>query len=173
MPCTAIEKFPVAAVAEAPRTTEVLAFAVTLKGLAGLDVTPAGRAPSTTWTDPLKPLMGFTVTLTAGLVAPSVTEIEFDDKLREKSATGGGGGGGGGGPEAAPPQPPQINASGKRITSGTSCRNHPMRNPANIPSERLGCKTEKLGRPERCLRGCPTQQYSHYHNCQVIIYLNR
>jgi hypothetical protein len=35
-------KFPVAALAAAPKTTEVLAPAVTMKGLAGLEVTPAG-----------------------------------------------------------------------------------------------------------------------------------
>jgi hypothetical protein len=41
-------KFPVAAFAEAPKTTEVLAPAATLKGLAGFEVTPAGSALSDT-----------------------------------------------------------------------------------------------------------------------------
>jgi hypothetical protein len=88
----------------------VLAPAATLKGLAGLEVTPAGSPFSATWTEPLKPFTGFTETSTAGLVAPCWMEIEFDDKLSEKSATGGGGGGEF---EGEPPQLAQIRASGR------------------------------------------------------------
>jgi len=43
-----IVKFPVVAVEEASKTIEVFAPAATLKGLAGLEVTPAGRALSAT-----------------------------------------------------------------------------------------------------------------------------
>ena len=48
VPCTEIVKFPVVALAEAPKTTGVLAPAVTLKGLAGFEVTPAGRVLNAT-----------------------------------------------------------------------------------------------------------------------------
>jgi hypothetical protein len=43
-------------------------------------------------------------------------EIEFDDRLRLKSATGGGGGGG---LEDEPPQPAHTDASEKRTAAGT------------------------------------------------------
>ena len=104
-------------------TTEVLAPAATLKGLEGLEVTPTGRALSDTWTEPVNPFTGFTETLTAGLVASCMIEIEFADRLRVKSATGGGGG------EPAPelPQPVQVNRPEKRIASGTLCRIRPIR----------------------------------------------
>jgi hypothetical protein len=65
--------------------------AATLKGLAGLEVAPAGRLLSVTWTLPVNPLTGITETLIAELVAPCWTEIELEDKPREKSGTGGGG----------------------------------------------------------------------------------
>ena len=123
MPCTETVKFPVVAFAEAPKTTGVFAPAVTLKGLAGFEVTPAGSALSVTWTAPEKPLTGFMETLTAGLAAPCVTEIEFADKFRVKS----GAGGGGGGPEVVLPQPAQTNASARTIASGTPRRYRPMR----------------------------------------------
>jgi hypothetical protein len=48
VPCTEIVKFPVAALAEAPKTTEVLAPAATVKGLTGFEVTPEGRVLSVT-----------------------------------------------------------------------------------------------------------------------------
>jgi len=43
-----IVKLPITAVEEAPKTTEVLAPAATLKGLAGFAVTPVGRELSAT-----------------------------------------------------------------------------------------------------------------------------
>jgi hypothetical protein len=61
------------------------------KGPAGFEVTPVGRPLSVTWTLPVNPLMGVTETLTAELVAPCCTEMELDDKPKEKSGTGGGG----------------------------------------------------------------------------------
>jgi hypothetical protein len=51
-------------------------------------------------------------------------EIEFDERLRVKSAAGGGGGGG---LEDEPPQLPQSNARERRTAAGTLCRNRPMR----------------------------------------------
>jgi hypothetical protein len=50
-------------------------------------------------------LTEFTEILTAGLAAPWVMEIEFDDRLREKSAAGGGGG-------ALEDKPPQLAHNG-------------------------------------------------------------
>ncbi|OLB35047.1 MAG: hypothetical protein AUH11_16320 [Acidobacteria bacterium 13_2_20CM_57_17] len=109
VPCIEIVKFPVVAFVEAPKTTGVLAPTVTLKGLAGFEVTPEGSALSVTWTAPAKPFSAFTETLTEGLVAPCGMEIEFDDKLRVKS----GAGGGGGELEDAAPQPAQIHGTGR------------------------------------------------------------
>jgi hypothetical protein len=51
----------------------------------------------------------------AELVAPCVIEIEFDDRLSEKSASGGGGGG----LEDEPPHPAQMDASERRTAVGT------------------------------------------------------
>jgi len=82
---------PVGAFAATPKTTAVLAPAATVKGLAGFEVTPAGSALSVTWTAFAKPLTGFMEILTAELAEPCGTEIEFEDRLREKSGTGGGG----------------------------------------------------------------------------------
>jgi hypothetical protein len=117
-------KFPVAALAEAAKTTGVLAPEATLKGLDGLEVTPEGSALSATCTTPEKPFNGLTVTLTGGLEAFCAMEIELDDRLSVKSAAGGGGGGG---LEDEPPQLPQINDSGRRTVAGTPCGNRPMR----------------------------------------------
>jgi len=82
---------PVGAFAATPKTTAVLAPAATVKGLAGLELTLAGSALSVTWTAFAKPLTGFMEILTAELAEPCGTEIEFEDRLREKSGTGGGG----------------------------------------------------------------------------------
>ena len=122
-PCTEIVKFPVVALAEAPKIREVLAPAATVKGLAGFEVTPVGIAVSVTWTAPVKPFTAFTEMLTEGLVAPCAMEIEFDDKLRVKS----GAGGGGGELEDAAPQPAQIRTSERRTVAGTQCLNRPKR----------------------------------------------
>ena len=124
MPCIEIVKFPVAAFAAAPKTTGVLAPTVTLKGLAGFEVTPVGSALSVTWTAPAKPFSAFTETLTEGLVAPWAMEMEFDDRARVKSAKGGRGGVE---LEDAPPQPAQIHASERRTVAGTQCLNRPKR----------------------------------------------
>ena len=106
------------------KTSGVLAPPATLKGLAGLEVTPVGRELSATCTAPEKPFNGLTVTLTAGLEAFCVMEIELDDRHSAKSAAGGGGGGG---LEDEPPQLPQISASERRTAAGTPRRNRPMR----------------------------------------------
>jgi hypothetical protein len=55
--------------------------------------------------------------LTAELVAPCVTEIEFAERLSEKSASGGGGGGEE--LEDAPPHPAPSDASERRTATGT------------------------------------------------------
>jgi len=83
-------KFPVAAFAVAPKTTEVLAPAATLKGLAGFEATPEGSALRVTCTVPVNPLLGFTETLRAELVPPCWTETEFEERASVKSGTGGG-----------------------------------------------------------------------------------
>jgi hypothetical protein len=60
-------------------------------------------------------LTEFTEILRAGLAAPWMMEIEFDDRLREKSATGGGG-------RAFEDEPPQLahtDASEMRTAAGT------------------------------------------------------
>jgi len=121
-PCTEIVKFPVVALAEAPKITEVLAPAATVKGLAGFEVTPVGIAVSVTWTAPVKPFTAFTEMLTERLVAPCAMEMKFDDRARAKSATGGGGG-----LEDAAPQPAQIRTSERRTVAGTQCLNRPKR----------------------------------------------
>src|SRR6266851_5353431 len=84
-------KFPVAAFGAAPKTTEMLEPATTLKGLAGLEMTPVGRPVSVTCTLPVNPLTGFTETLSAELVLPCGTETELEERARVKSGTGGGG----------------------------------------------------------------------------------
>jgi hypothetical protein len=108
-------KLPVATLEEAPKTTEVLAPAATVKGLGGFEVTPAGRELRATWTTPAKPFRELTETLTAELVAPCVMEMELEERLSEKSASGGGGGG----PEDELPQPAHIDASERRTAAGT------------------------------------------------------
>jgi hypothetical protein len=52
--------------------------------------------------------------LRAGLAAPWMIEIEFDDRLREKSATGGGSRAF----EDEPPQLAHIDASERRTAAG-------------------------------------------------------
>ena len=115
-PCAEIVKLPVAAFAATPKTTETLAPAAMLNGLAGFDVTPAGRALSVTCTLPVKPLMGVTEKLTAELAAPCCTVIEPDDRPRVKSGIGGGGGVT---DDEPPPQPAHFNVSNSRISFGT------------------------------------------------------
>jgi hypothetical protein len=94
VPDATIAAFPVEALASAEKRTDVLDPAATLKGLDGLETTPAGKPARVTWTVPLKPLVGLTERLTAGLVAPCWTLMEFEAKPMEKSGCGGGGGGG-------------------------------------------------------------------------------
>jgi hypothetical protein len=88
----------------------------TLKGLEGLEVTPLGRELSDTWTEPEKPLSGFTETLMAELVAPCAMEMELEERLIEKS---GAGGGGGEIEEEEPPQPAFMEAKERKSASGT------------------------------------------------------
>jgi len=73
-------------------------------------------------TAPVRPFTAFAETLMEGLVAPCTMEIEFDDRLRVKSASGGGGG-----LEHAPPQSAEIRASEGRTVAGTPRRNRPKR----------------------------------------------
>ena len=61
--------------------------------------------------------------MTAELVAPCAIEMEFDDRLRVKSAVGGGGGA----LEEEPPQLAQTDASERRTAAGTPWRNRPMK----------------------------------------------
>ena len=84
-------KFPVAALDEAPKTTDALAPAATLNGLVGFEITPAGSPLKITCTLPVNPLFGLTETLTAELAPPCETETEFAERDREKSGAGGGG----------------------------------------------------------------------------------
>jgi hypothetical protein len=91
VPWGEIVKFPVAAFAAAPKTTEMLEPAATLKGLAGFEVTPEGSALSVTCTLPVNLLTGFTETPRAELVPPCCTETELEERASVKSGTGGGG----------------------------------------------------------------------------------
>jgi hypothetical protein len=63
-------EFPVAAFVAAEKRTGVLEPAAMLKGLDGLEMTPAGKPERVTSTVPLKLLSGLTDKLTVGLVAP-------------------------------------------------------------------------------------------------------
>jgi hypothetical protein len=87
-------KVPGVAVAATENSTEVLAPALTLNGLTGLEMTPAGKPVRVIWTVPLKPLSGLTDKVTGELVAPCATFIELLENPIEKSGEGGGGGGG-------------------------------------------------------------------------------
>lgn len=115
VPCAEIVKFPVVALDEAPKTTDVLASATMLNGLAGFEATPAGSPLRETCTFPVNPLLGFTETLTAELVPPCERETIFAERLSEKSGEGGGGGGV---TEDPPPQPVQAHASRKSSRMG-------------------------------------------------------
>jgi hypothetical protein len=108
-------KLTVATLDPAPKTTEALMPAATLKGLTGLEVTPEGSALSVTRTAPVNPLTGFTETVKAELVAPCCTETELEERLSVKSAVGGGGG------TAAepPPQPEHAGANKRSSNIGT------------------------------------------------------
>lgn len=92
-PVAIVVKVPVAAVAAAENNTEVLAPALTLNGLRGLEMTPAGKSVRVIWTVPLKPLSELTDKMTGELVAPCSTFIELLENPIEKSGEGGGGGG--------------------------------------------------------------------------------
>jgi len=78
-------KFPVDAFGTAEKRTGVLEPAGMLKGLIGFERTPAGTPLRVTWTEPVKPLIGVTDNITAGLVPPCWTVAEFDEKPMEKS----------------------------------------------------------------------------------------
>jgi hypothetical protein len=62
-----------------------------LKGLGGLEVTPAGRPVKVTCTEPVKPFRGLTESVTALLLMPCVTETDVAERLRTKSGEEGGG----------------------------------------------------------------------------------
>lgn len=94
LPVATIVEFPVEAFMAAENKTGVLDPAETVKGLTGFEMTPAGKPVRVTWTEPVKPLSGFTDNIIAGLVAPCWRLTEFEEKAREKSGWGGGGGGG-------------------------------------------------------------------------------
>ena len=89
-----IAEFPVAVFGAAEKRTGVLEPAAMLKGLTGLEITPAGKPVRVTWIVPVKPLSGLTDNITAGLVAPCWRFREFVENPMEKSGWGGGGGGG-------------------------------------------------------------------------------
>jgi hypothetical protein len=63
-------KLPVTVFNAAPKTTETLAPAAMLNGLAGFDVTPGGSPLSVTSTLPVNPLLGWTDKFTAELASP-------------------------------------------------------------------------------------------------------
>jgi len=63
---------------------------LTVKGLVGFAVTPAGRPVIETCTCPEKPFFGATLTLTALLVLPCATVIDVEENEKEKSGAGGG-----------------------------------------------------------------------------------
>lgn len=104
VPCVEIVKLPVAALDEAPKTTDALASAAMLNGLAGFETTPEGSPLRVTCTFPVNPLLGFTEILTAELLPPCERESVFAERLSEKSGEGGGGGV----TEDPPPQPVQA-----------------------------------------------------------------
>jgi hypothetical protein len=95
LPVAIIVEFPVEAFVAAENRTCALEPAETLKGLTGFEMTPVGKPVRVTWTEPLKPLSGFTDNVIAGLVPPCWRLTEPKEKAREKSGCGGGGGGGG------------------------------------------------------------------------------
>lgn len=115
VPCVEIVKLPVAALDEAPKTTDALASAAMLKGLAGFETTPEGSPLRVTCTLPVNPLLGFTEMFTAELLPPCERESVFAERLREKSGEGGGGGGG---TEDPPPQPVQADTRRKVCRMG-------------------------------------------------------
>jgi hypothetical protein len=69
-PCTVKPNVPTAAEGAAPKTTDWFPPAVTLNGLAGFDVTPAGTPAKLICTLPLKPFVPVTEMVTGALVAP-------------------------------------------------------------------------------------------------------
>ena len=80
---------PAVALEVAPKITGVLAPAVTLKGLGGLEVIPAGRLFSVIWTVSVKPFSAVMETFMGELAPPSDTETEVEEKARVKSGEGG------------------------------------------------------------------------------------
>lgn len=70
MPVATIAEFPVAVFGAADKSTGMLEPAATLNGLKGFEMTPAGKPLRVTWTEPVKPLSGFTDNVIAELVAP-------------------------------------------------------------------------------------------------------
>ena len=70
--------------------SEISVPTLTMKGLAGFAVTPAGRPAIETCTCPEKPFFGATLTLTALLVLPCATVIDVEENEKEKSGAGGG-----------------------------------------------------------------------------------
>ena len=105
--CAETVKVPARADASAPKSSEAFAPELTLNGLAGLDVTPAGRPLSVICTEPEKPLEPTMPSATGALVPPWFTETNDDEKSTEKSGCGDGAGGDEG-PEAPPPHPQQA-----------------------------------------------------------------
>lgn len=76
-PVAVMVKLPVPAVEAAEKMTGALDPAATVNGVEGFAATPVGRPESVIWTVPVNPLRGFTEMLTAGLVAPCCTLMEF------------------------------------------------------------------------------------------------
>jgi len=77
---------PVPVVTAAPRITETFAPAEMVNGLAGLEVTPAGRFASVICTESTKPCSALTATVTGGLTPPCGIASEVEERVTEKSA---------------------------------------------------------------------------------------
>ena len=147
-------KFPVDALAAAENSTGVLAAALTVKGLAGFDVTPAGKPLSVTCTVPANPLLGVTDRFTAGLVTPCWTPTEFWEKEMEKSGCGGGGGSVGGGAdtlEDPPPQPPIKSSSKPSDISGERGLLRAIERPHVV---------QTTNKTKSCIVNCQVKNYS-------------
>jgi len=114
LPVAIIVEVPVEAFIAAENRTGALEPGETLKGLTGFEITPVGKAERVTWTEPVKPLSGFTDNVIAGLVAPCWRLTEPEEKAREKSGCGGGGGGGGAVCMLEEPPPQPMDASKKK-----------------------------------------------------------
>ncbi|GAC1616910.1 MAG: hypothetical protein PVS2B2_18290 [Candidatus Acidiferrum sp.] len=91
--------------------TVTLEPVATVKGLEGLEVAPAGRLVSATWTALANPFWPITETVKGELDVPCEMLMEEGERVKEKSGLGGGGG------PAAPAPPPQPTPVTSKTTS--------------------------------------------------------